>query len=1062
MRIRNILFYVLATIGFLFPMLSFATGTGVIDSVNRFSWLCASEAGNTDCHDHTLVNWNVTPSVAHLDPVIVGDSLLTGYVFSTQIGWIHLSPTDPAHPWGSDPIAGRGVLNDDAGNLSGYAWGQTGSWANFSPSHAGVHIDTTTGDFSGYAWIQNYGWMLFDCSSTPPDASGTIPCVQTTWRPDSDTATTTATTTTTGGSGTTVYDPVATPPAGTYTSAQSVWLTSTSSTFIRYTTDTSVTLSCLNGTNYTGVSAITVSESETIKAIGCDTYGNHSAVVTFNYIINIPTVSAPVADPPAGIYTSAQSVRLSSASSTSIRYTTNGNTPTCSSGTLYVDTSPISVTSSKTIKAIGCNGSLSSTVSTFVYEIDILVVGIPIANYPSGTYTTALAVTLSSTNATSIRYTNDGSVPICTADSVYSTPINVYSSETIRAIGCNGAVSSLVATFNYLIDTSVITTTTGTSTATTTTIENTTNVYPPQPSLAPGTYITPQSTTLFSTNSTSIRYTEDGTIPTCLYGTVYSGAIAISDSETINAIGCNGAASSVVSNIVYIINPITATTTTIKVVDIVFGTTEKQVSKIFSAPKNAEKIKVITTTGIVAGTAVSVVSNIFLSSFSLGDILLIPIRLWSLLLAALGLAKRKKPWGTVYDSVTKQPLDPAYVVLKSMEGADVATAITDLDGRYGFVVPEPGNYSLYVHKTNYVFPSQKLVGQDHDELYRDLYFGEHFSITNSGEFIAKNVPMDPEKFDWNEFAKKSQHLMKFYSNREKWFSRIANFFFVIGFMVSFLALVFSFTRGNMVIFAMYMALFFIRTFGLRSRPFGNIVWKETGKPIPFAIIRISQASTGVEVMHRVTDKIGRYYCLLPNGDYFIRIDHKLPDGTYKEIVEKIPVTVTKGYLSKEFVVSDANISANNVGQVKIEIPKIDTPKTGIAPEIISIEKPFVAATPVVSNVAAKPIVIPAPIATPPIPTVSTPVSVVTQTPVVVASVPVVETKTETKQPVSQKSVESKSIPQKTEEIKSVTAKENAPQVIVVKKKNNQTYKKYVYKKKVIHTEVPQDTDEFGE
>ncbi|MEI6316119.1 MAG: chitobiase/beta-hexosaminidase C-terminal domain-containing protein [bacterium] len=1031
MRIRNILFYVLMIIGFVMPMMAFATGTGTIDPANRISWLCTSEAGNTDCHDHTLVNWNVIPAVPNLSPVIVGDSLLTGYVFSSQIGWIHLSPTDPTQSWGSGASAGHGVVNDNAGNLSGYAWGSVGSWVNFNPTHAGVHIDVSTGNFSGYAWIQNHGWMLFDCSHAP-DASSTVPCVRTTWTPDSD-ATSTATTTDSGGGGggggggTTIYDPVANPIAGTYTSIQHVTITSTSSTFIKYTTNTALALSCSNGSSYVG--AITVATSQTIKAIGCDSNGNHSNVVLFDYIINIPTVGAPVADPIAGTYTSIQYVTLSSASSTSIRYTDDGTTPTCSVGNLYSDTTPIDVSSSVTIRAIGCNGSVHSVVSTFVYVIHILVVGTPIATPPAGTYSTAQSVTLSSTNATSIRYTNDGSIPTCSSGTVYSTPIDIYYSETIKAIGCNGSVHSAVATFNYTINIETVITGTGTTTATTTTTggSGTISVYPPQSSLRPGTYSAEQFVTLSSTNATSIRYTEDGSIPTCSSGILYTGAIDVFESETINAIGCNGTASSAVSNFVYIINPITATTTTIKVVEVVFGTTQKQVAKTFSSPKNAEKIKVITTTGIVAGTAVSVVSNIFLSSFSLGDILLIPIRLWSLLLAALGLAKRKKPWGTVYDSVTKQPLDPAYVVLKSMEGVDVATAITDLDGRYGFVAPEPGNYSLFVHKTNYLFPSQKLVGQDHDELYRDLYFGEHFSITASGEFIAKNVPMDPEKFDWNEFAKKSQHLMKFYSNREKWFSRIANFFFVIGFMVSFLALVYSFTRGNMVIFAMYIFLFFVRTFGLRSRPFGNIVWKESGKPIPFAIIRISQASTNIEVMHRVTDKIGRYYCLLPNGDYFIRIDHKLPDGSYKEIVEKIPVTVTKGYLSKEFVVSSANITENNSGTVTINIPKIDTLKNGTAPEIISIEKPFVAPAPVVA-----PVVTPNPV-------------IASPAPIVTPSIPASEIKPEIKKDTTIDSV-----------------KENAPQILVIKKKNNQTYKKYVYKKKVIHTPVLEDNDEFGE
>ena len=88
--------------------------------------------------------------------------------------------------------------------------------------------------------------------------------------------------------------------------------------------------------------------------------------------------------------------------------------------------------------------------------------------------------------------------------------------------------------------------------------------------------------------------------------------------------------------------------------------------------------------------------------------------------------------------------------------------------------------------------------------------------------------------------------------------------------------------------------------------------KGTGKPVPFAIIRITQASTGVEVMHRVADSIGRYYCLLPNGQYLVRIDQKLADQSYKKIVEGVAVTVSKGYMSERFVVDSLPIDGTYV------------------------------------------------------------------------------------------------------------------------------------------------------
>jgi len=85
------------------------------------------------------------------------------------------------------------------------------------------------------------------------------------------------------------------------------------------------------------------------------------------------TAYEPSASPAASTYSSSQSVSLSASGSSSIRYTVDGSTPSCTSGTVY--SSAISITSSKTIKAIACyddNGSTSSSnVASHAYTINI-------------------------------------------------------------------------------------------------------------------------------------------------------------------------------------------------------------------------------------------------------------------------------------------------------------------------------------------------------------------------------------------------------------------------------------------------------------------------------------------------------------------------------------------------------------------------------------------------------------------------------------------------------------------------------------------------------------------
>lgn len=63
-------------------------------------------------------------------------------------------------------------------------------------------------------------------------------------------------------------------------------------------------------------------------------------------------------------------------------------------------------------------------------------------------------------------------------------------------------------------------------------------IAPPVASPTAGPYTSAQSVTLTAPGSTSIRYTVDGTIPTCSTGTVYGGAVSVSSTQTIKAISC--------------------------------------------------------------------------------------------------------------------------------------------------------------------------------------------------------------------------------------------------------------------------------------------------------------------------------------------------------------------------------------------------------------------------------------------------------------------------------------------------------------------------------------------
>ncbi|MCA9390276.1 FG-GAP repeat protein, partial [candidate division WWE3 bacterium] len=89
---------------------------------------------------------------------------------------------------------------------------------------------------------------------------------------------------------------------------------------------------------------------------------------------------------------------------------------------------------------------------------------------------------------------------------------------------------------------------------------------------------------------------------------------------------------------------------------------------------------------------------------------------------------RKNPWGVVYDSQRKEPIDPALVTLTDSNGVE-RYSVTDFYGRYTFLVNE-GTYRMRAEKSNYQFPAKTLENKTVDLPYDDLYFGEEFSVTS--------------------------------------------------------------------------------------------------------------------------------------------------------------------------------------------------------------------------------------------------------------------------------------------------------------------------------------------
>ena len=338
----------------------------------------------------------------------------------------------------------------------------------------------------------------------------------------------------------------------------------------------------------------------------------------------------------------------------------------------------------------------------------------------------------------------------------------------------------------------------------------------------------------------------------------------------------------------------TTTSTPIVVSQVSGGSTVvKQVVQVantaaeaIKTPTGSTVVNSVSTVGAVTGFSVwtmtsFLASPMFTTPVAASEIFFVPLRLLGLTASALGLRRRRRPWGTVYDSVTKMPIDPALVTLYDESGKKISNSITDLDGRFGFIVPK-GKYHLKVQKTNYAFPSTKLSHKNNDELYSNLYFGEPITVGEDGSVIQKNIPMDPKKFDWNEFTKNKMGIMQFHSLSERLNGKISNFIFWFGFVVGIISVFIIPHLYSISILSLYVILIIVRSTEYSKKSFGSIT-DSANHPLSFAAISIYSKDLHRELFKKVADQYGRYYALVPKGEYEIKISRKNPDESYTEV-----------------------------------------------------------------------------------------------------------------------------------------------------------------------------------
>jgi hypothetical protein len=231
-------------------------------------------------------------------------------------------------------------------------------------------------------------------------------------------------------------------------------------------------------------------------------------------------VASPTFTPDGGSFNGSTNVSLSCATNgAKIYYTTDGSVPS-DSDNLY--SSPISVTSSTTIKAVAIKTGLTNSdiiTKTFTINTTPGKVASPTFTPDGGSFNGSTNVSLScATAGAKIYYTTDGSEP-SDSDNLYSSAINITSTTTIKAIAIKtGLTNSDIITKKFTI--------------------NNTPGKVSSPTFSPdgGSFNVSTNVSIScATAGAKIYYTTDGSEPSDS-DNLYSSAININSTTTIKAI----------------------------------------------------------------------------------------------------------------------------------------------------------------------------------------------------------------------------------------------------------------------------------------------------------------------------------------------------------------------------------------------------------------------------------------------------------------------------------------------------------------------------------------------
>lgn len=238
--------------------------------------------------------------------------------------------------------------------------------------------------------------------------------------------------------------------------------------------------------------------------------------------------------------------------------------------------------------------------------------------------------------------------------------------------------------------------------------------------------------------------------------------------------------------------------------------------------------------------------------------------------------RKRERYGTVYNSLTKRPLDLCIIRLVHADtGLIVQTQVTDRQGRYLFHV-KSGTYRLEILKPKYVFPSEVVTEKGADGEYLDVYDGGEIRIREDGP-IALNIPIDPIVKMQTPRRVRLRIMLRKVQYGVAYTSIVAS---IVGFVVTPTVPMALGVMSQFVIYSLFKRLM-VPTVPKR---WGFVYDSKTLKPISNAVVRLYDQKYRRLLESQLTNSKGQYGFLVGKNVYLITVEAK---GYETATIEKV-------------------------------------------------------------------------------------------------------------------------------------------------------------------------------